>query len=254
LPETAKGAKEEYMKNWQIRHGFLIMFVAFAVIPARNACTAESSPASVWEFDATLYAWMADIGGQTESGSDIDIDFDDLFDNLEMAFMGAVGVHKDKWSFLTDVIYLDVEADDTIDGIYADVELKAWIVTPFASYSLIEGRLVEVDLLAGARYLYMKTDLRLGPYEDKESDDIWDGIVGVRGRVNLSEKWYLPYHLDIGTGESDVTWQALGGVGYKFSHIDVMAGYRYLKWDFDSGKAIDDMDISGPYAGLKIRF
>ena len=242
------------MKNWQIRYTLLIMILAFALIPAGNAYAEEFSTADEWEFDVTLYAWMADIGGQTASGSDIDIDFDDLFDNLEMAFMGAVGVHKGKWSFLTDIIYLDVEADDTIHGIYADVELKSWIVTPFASYSLVEGGLVDIDLLAGARYLYIKTDLRLGPYGADKSDGIWDGIVGVRGRVNLSEKWYLPYHLDIGTGESDVTWQALGGVGYKFSHIDVIAGYRYLKWDFDSDKALDDMDISGPYAGLKIRF
>ena len=87
------------MKNRQIRYRLLIMILAFALIPAGSAYAEQSSTADEWEFDATLYAWMADIGGQTESGSDIDIDFDDLFDNLEMAFMGAVGVHKGKWSF-----------------------------------------------------------------------------------------------------------------------------------------------------------
>jgi hypothetical protein len=38
------------------------------------------------------------------------------------------------------------------------------------------------------------------------SGNVWDGIVGIRGKVTLNEKWYLPYHLDVGTGNSEVTY------------------------------------------------
>ena len=50
----------------------------------------------------------------------------------------------------------------------------------------------------------------------------------------------------------------MGGVGYHFQSLDAIAGYRYLKWNFDSndtgGKLFNDMDISGPYAGVRFRF
>jgi len=46
------------------------------------------------------------------------------------------------------------------------------------------------------------------------SDTIWDGIVGFKGRVALGsdKKWYIPYYADVGTGQSDLTWQVLAGV------------------------------------------
>jgi len=63
-----------------------------------------------------------------------------------------------------------------------------------------------------------------------------------------------PYMWAAGTGDSDLIWQAIGGLAYKFKKSDVLLGYRYLEWDFDNNDVFDDMNISGPYAGLKIRF
>ena len=47
--------------------------------------------------------------------------------------------------------------------------------------------------------------------------DQWDGIVGAKGAFALGDKhkWVVPYYVDIGTGDSDVTWQAELGVGYR---------------------------------------
>ena len=61
-------------------------------------------------------------------------------------------------------------------------------------------------------------------------------------------------HLDIGTGDTDLTWQALAGIGYRFDRFDMVAGYRYLKWEFDDNSALDNLDISGPMVGGKFRF
>ena len=61
-------------------------------------------------------------------------------------------------------------------------------------------------------------------------------------------------YLDIGTGESDLTWQALAGIGYRFKRFDVHAVYRYLSWDFDDNPALDELDISGPAVGLRFLF
>lgn len=215
----------------------------------------EAEKETDWKFSAEVYLWGASIGGKTGSGSKIDVDFDDLFKDLEMGFMGLFGAHKGKWSLLADVIYLDVEDDTTVGpGIKLNVELTGWIVHPVVAYNLVENENFKLHILGGARYLYLDTDLELGPLREDDPVSYWDGIVGVRGNVNLAEKWYLTYHLDIGTGESKVTYQALGGVGYKFKWFDVIAAYRYLRWDFDSGDTLDDLDLHGPFGGVKFEF
>ena len=52
--------------------------------------------------------------------------------------------------------------------------------------------------------------------------------------VKLSDKWFLPLQCDVGTGDTHLTWQVFGAVGYKFNNLDLVAGYRHLEWDFDS--------------------
>ena len=80
----------------------------------------------------------------------------------------------------------------------------------------------------------------------------------MRGKADLSDKWYLRYHLDAGTGDTDFTWQALAGFGYQFNKMDAVFGYRHLEWDFDDGDTFgatfDDLNFSGPYAGVKYLF
>ncbi len=152
-----------------------------------------------------------------------------------MAFMGTIGAHKNKWTLLADIIYLDVSDDKkgsftlpvgsgiTI-GTELDVNLKSWIVQPMVGYQVYENQKSRLDLTAGARYLWMETNLKLettDPHGSRkikasESGDNWDGIVGARGQPDLSEKWFATGYLDVGTGQSDYTWQGLASVGYKF--------------------------------------
>jgi hypothetical protein len=94
----------------------------------------------------------------------------------------------------------------------------------------------------------------MGALRAEESGSVWDGIVGARGHVNLTEKWYLPFYADIGTGQSKLTWQALGGIGYRFKWFDFTVAYRYLSWDFGGGAPLDDLQIYGPYAGFIFHF
>ena len=227
----------------------LFIFVIAAVTPGT-----VSAQDPGWQFTAEIYLWGASVGGKTASGSDVDVDFDDILDNLELGFMGLFGAQKGKWSLWADLIYLDVEEDTSVFNEPLSVELSGWIITPAVGYNLVDTERVRLDVLGGARYLYLDLDLRLGQLADEESDSVWDAIVGVRGSFNLTEKWYLPYHLDVGTGDSDFTWQALGGVGYKFKWFDLLVAYRYLSWDFDDNDAVDDLDLSGPFAGVKFVF
>ena len=248
----------------------VIIFVGFCLLVTTPAAAAQEEN---WEFSVAPYLWYASIEGEAATGGDIDVDASDLIDNLDLGFMSALEMRKGKWSILTDLIYMALEADHqskiTMPGprgisvnVDSNVELEAWIVTPALGYNLIQEENFTLDALVGARYLWMRGQLEvttLGPrglhyWKVSDSGDVWDGIVGLKGKMNLTKNWYIPFYLDIGAGETDLTWQAAGGFAYKIKNLDVHVGYRHLGWNFDSNDVFDDLNISGPYAGLKIRF
>jgi hypothetical protein len=86
------------------------------------------------------------------------------------------------------------------------------------------------------------------------SEDFWDGIVGVKGGIMLNENWYIPYYADIGAGGSNLTWQLYAGIGYMFSWGDIKLAYRYLEYDQDDDKLVQDLKLYGPQLGIGFRF
>jgi hypothetical protein len=237
--------------------------------------TAETTASDDWQYAASLYFFAPAVKGSTASGSDIDVSFDTLLDNLNMTFMGAFEARKGKWSALADVLYLNVGADRGAEvpltgplgqplGIKADasVKVRGWVLSALGGYNVYEASQASVDVIAGLRYLELKASFglslqgqRLGQaIESDASAVVWDGVVGVKGRANLSGDWFLPFYLDVGTGDSDLTWQALAGAGYRFHWGDVSLAYRYLKWDLGSSSPIDDISFSGPQLTATLRF
>ena len=59
---------------------------------------ADLSAADEWEFDGNLYVWMPQLDVTTQGGTEIDIGFLKIFEDLEGLFMGGVGAKKGKWS------------------------------------------------------------------------------------------------------------------------------------------------------------
>jgi hypothetical protein len=64
----------------------------------------------------------------------------------------------------------------------------------------------------------------------------------------------LPYHLDVGTGNSDLTYQALAGVAYGFRWGNLSLTYRYLFYDEGDGGMVKDFSLGGPVLGAGFRF
>lgn len=109
------------------------------------------------------------------------------------------------------------------------------------------------------RYFDLETnigvDLGIGPAVDvSDSSSVLDAFVGVKGYADLGERWHMTYYADVGTGESDLTWQALVDFNYEFSKFDVGIGHRVLGWQSDGKGLIDDLRFSGPYAGMAFNF
>jgi hypothetical protein len=250
-------------------HSFFRTAVAAVLLAlAVPAGAADSGSDDDWKFDVGIYAWTPSMEVTPDGGDSVKMSFSDILDNLDMTFMGVFGARKDKWSLLGDVIYMKLS--DNVSGVAqlpdnsgtvtgkVDAEMEAWIVTAAGGYNLVDTGKYSMDLLGGARYLTIDVPLKaqIGPVKQKvtPSGDIWSGIIGVRGKADLAENWYLQYYLDAGAGQkSSNTWQALAGFGYQFQKFDAVLGYRYLAYDIDDGD-LEDITIKGPYAGVRFYF
>ncbi len=256
---------------------FIFLFFMLVTAMPASAAADEAPQKDGWQFGADIYGWAPGFGIKTTGGENVDIDFDDVIKALKFTFQGGVSARKGRWSLSTDVIYMSLKHDSSSSvtatvgpsgreiNVDADVtvRLTGWIVSPLVGYTFLDNGKLRTDVVAGARYLWLKPDLELdveGPLKPRhnrisESGDVWDGIVGIRGDLNIDNKWYIPYYADMGTGDSTFTWQAMIGAGYRISKaMDVVAAYRYLYWNFDDNKVLDSLDASGMLIGLRFRF
>lgn len=200
---------------------------------------------------------------------------DNYLSDLNMAFMFMGEARKGPWSVYTDLLYTSFGNEKTrvrnrtgpagfvstdIDRT-ARTDLSATVWTLAGGYRAIERSTFELDLMAGFRYLSMDSDLELslqgtgGRFSRQRKvsmdQDFWDGIIGLRGRVLFpGSDWFMPYYADVGTGGSNLTWQAMLGVGYRFDWGEVTLAYRALGYDFDRNDA--DLRLDGP--GLAVGF
>jgi hypothetical protein len=260
--------------------GTLLPAIACAQAPRANPDSGK------WQYAFSINGYLPSIAGNTtfpvDSGSSIDITADKIIENLKFTFMGSLDVNNGRWGAFTDVLYLDVggsksqSRDFSIGnlglpaGTNADLSLdvKGLVWTLAGEYRLANDPGLTMDLLAGARYFDLKQKLgwaisgslgpiaapgRTGSVEVREN--VWDAIVGVKGRYAFGEsaRWSVPFYVDVGTGQSDLTWQGSAGIGYAFQWGEVSVLWRYLDYRFKSRK-IEDMNFNGPQIGATFRW
>lgn len=196
------------------------------------------------------------------------------------------GVRKGRFSLATDLVFLSLESDkDRVKSVLDDVSIPiegelnlstdtdfdglAW--TTAAGYSLQNTEDAMVELLLGARLLDLeiKVDWNLTadittpggevilPAQGSITQDrkLWDTIVGVRGHFAIGEgNWSVPYYLDVGTGDTDLTWQAMTGLTYTYGWGDLMLVYRHLDYSQGADDFLEELYFSGPAVGARFRF
>jgi hypothetical protein len=247
------------------------------LVAAAGPLAAQSGDTEGWQWDATIYLWRADVGGQTAGGSDINVDFGDVLDSLDYGFMGLLQARKGKWSVFGDLILLDVEntkqtgisvpiESGSIDvDASAKVQLQSFIVNLMGGYTLVQSESSDsrLDLVFGARYLDLDADLDLSWSIDgvgdsrafTEGTSTYDGVIGVKGQIAVGRIVSIPYWFDVGTGDSDLTWQALAGLNFRATRwLDIPVIYRHLEWEFPSDRLVGDVNFSGVAAGLMFHF
>ena len=258
----------------------MILAIATTLLAATPVGAQANDDADRWNYEFAIYGWLPDIEGTlTEpmpgTGNELKIDAQTLLDNLEMTAQLAFEAKRGRWGIVTDVVYLSEEAQRSgsvevpqAPGLLlntdARLDLTSWIAGVTGVRTLADGKRGNVDLLFGVRYFNVDTDLELqiqGPLPPELSSasfssktELWDGVVGIRGKVRLGEHWFVPYRLDAGAGDSDLTWQAFAGIGYRFGWGSLFGMYRSLNYDQGSDKALEDFTFAGPAVAVTFRF
>jgi len=251
--------------------GAIGFFAPLASIAADTGGNTEAPDG--WQFKTEVYAWLPTIEGSLSTGEDIKLSLDDIFDNLDMTFLGVFQARRGDWAVIADVAYLKLSADEAANTtipvgpvdipteVDIGVELTGWFANLGGAYRVYQADKFDVQVLAGARYLSLDVeatlDASLIPGEKLVSgdQDVWDAVVGVRGLGELGDKWWLSYRFDIGTGESNLTWNASAQFGRRFGWGSLAFGYRYIHYDFDSNfKLLKDLDTYGPVIGAAWEF
>jgi hypothetical protein len=259
-----------------------LMVVGLVLILCASASASEKGPDD-WNFTFLLFGWLPSVDASATfknipppsggaSGSTT-MDASELIDKLNFVFMGTFEAKKGKWGAFTDVLYLDLSDEGTVNvspaggpglTVNADNDLKGIVWMIAGEYAAVQNPSVQLDLVAGARYYSIKPEMNLkidGPLPPEIPDrnvskrvDAWDGIVGIKGSFALGKGWFVPYYADIGTGESKLTWQMLGGVGYRYEWFSISGVYRHLEYDLDKDDVDLDLSFSGPAVVLGFHF
>ena len=257
-----------------------------ALLVAPGASRAQAS--DDWKFQAIVYGYLPSVGGTTTfpaggGSSSATIDASTILENLKFTFMGSLEASKGPWGVFTDVIYLDLgnsksqSRDIAIGGgqlpagasATLDYELKGWLWTLAGSWRAAATPTYKLDVFVGARMLDMDQTLgwqvsgNVGPIAlpDRAGSrgvglTNWDAIAGVKGRAAFGDggKWFVPYWVDVGAGQSKLTWQAMTGVGYSFGWGDVVGAWRYIDYEMKSGKPVESVNFSGPAIAAVFRW
>jgi hypothetical protein len=242
-----------------------------------------------WQYSGSVYGYLPSIGGKTRfpapaGGSTVDISAEQILNSLDFAFMGTLQAHNGQWGVFSDLIYLNASADragsqDFTIGNTAipagtsaslGLKVKGLVWTIAGEYRVRPDPGLTIDLFGGTRLFSLKQELdysitgslgpmapagRSGTLEVKST--LWDAIVGAKGRMALGgqgSRWSVPFYVDVGTGESKLTWQAATGLSYSYSWGELTALWRYLDYEMKSGQSIQSFNFNGPMFGATFRW
>ena len=243
------------------------------VRPALAAALVVLAPAAhaAPEWTVTPYLWAAGYdgtvgvaGGDSGLGDRASFDFGSLSDNMRLGgFMLNASWRNDRWTAFGDWTYAKVKSDSptSVPALYGSVngEIKGNIVQGNVGYDLAGNANSHLDVFAGARFydLDVKLGLGGGALQDRtlQGDAQWvDGVVGARWVARFAPSWEAYLQGDVGGGGSDLSYQAIAALGYRFSWGSLVGGWRYLHVDYEDGPYRLDAALTGPFLGATFRF
>ena len=227
----------------------------FTVLATSAMLLSLPAAASDWENLLGVYGIGASISGTgtiRDLELDIDVDFDEILDKLEMGGMARYRGQNDRLAVVADAVYMGLGKGG------ADLDL--WVLEGSVGYrftTVVEG-------FIGLRY----TNYQLGlidsePLRDRRMTagrDFYDPIIGFRAHGPIGKRWDIQGRGDVGgfgVG-MDLTWRVEANIGFEASRlVDIWFGYVALGQDFDAGsnqRLALDLVYHGPQLGVFFKF
>jgi hypothetical protein len=240
-----------------------------------------------WEFMLAPYLWGSGMEGTLRArgvSSEIDVDFSDIWDALDVGVLAAFEARNGRLSLTTNLIYLKLstEAERPVGTplpavppgsleVDADVQnlifeqRAAWELFSVAIYPEEDERRISLDVGPGVRVWWLDNELdvqvrpglSLPPFSQsfEDSTDWIDLLVGARVRARPTERLALIFSGDYGGfsvgSSSDDTWSVAAFASYQVSdHWSLAAGWRTIQIDRDAV----DLRLEGPLVGASYRF
>lgn len=235
---------------------------------------AVSANADDWSYQFELYGLAATIEGEAGigrvTGADVNVDFGDILDALDSAFMGRFEAHHSNgWGVALDYGFMDLSADITGPrGGVLDARVRQGILEALLVRRTQSGD-QHFDYFAGLRWWDNDLDATFDPAvlpgttSVGINEDWIDPVIGVRWTNPLNEKWSFMLHGDfggLGIG-SDFTASVIAGFRYKIKEsMELDVQYKVLWVDYEAGTAGQpgfykfDTTTHGPVIGLIFKF
>jgi len=226
-----------------------------------------------WQGNASLYFWLPsidasgnlDVPPDDGSGEEpLPVDPSQVLDALDLVFMASFEVRYNKFLFLTDVVYLDMSNTKSVDILNTSrdvaIGFEGWQSSYYGGYSVVDSDDMVLDVIGGLRYFSLEFEVEV----EKEIiatqrkrtfyEGLLDGIVGIKGQYNIAKGWFIPYHADVGTGQSDLTYQLVSGIGYGGGWGDVALTYRHQAWHMGDDGILNTFTLSGSSIAYRYHF
>lgn len=251
------------VKNISIAVAVLAVSVSFA------------TKADDWSFELEPYLMGTSIIGDASigriSGAPVDVDFNTILDNLDMAAMLHFEAHhKSGWGIAMDYGFMDLSQKHTNnrDG-FLNVSLRQGVLETLGLYRVKYGRSM-VDYFAGVRWWDNDIELILDPRVTSGSTNVavkedWvDIVAGIRWNNQINRQWNFIARADVGGFglSADFTSTVEAGFTYKVSKLmSVDMKYKATWVDYENdgqdsevGHFVYDTITHGPILGLNFKF
>jgi len=271
----------------KLLHFATIVLTALATIPAQagQPSAGKSVAAPVpekkdWSAELRIDGWMPQMNvgisrEPTGLNKNIFLSLGDILSHVDWIVPVGGDIRYKRFGFMPDLYAARLSGSGRNPGgialsgsapLYSstNLNLTTAILNLVGYYRLVDRETVSIDILGGARYLYIDESLTLsggtrgsvsGPLSIDTTAHIWNGVGGLRYMQKLGDRLFLSFYGDIGAGASKLTWQVWTGLGYRFSkHLSLNAGYRYLTWEGGNNRTDIGLTASGPTLDLNWSF
>ncbi|MEO9169804.1 MAG: hypothetical protein ABI282_03535, partial [Candidatus Baltobacteraceae bacterium] len=186
-------------------------------------------------------------------------------------------VRKDAFAVAGDLIFLNLSDSGsrsvTITGPDGKIEIPLsssigahlnntiWEIIP--GFTVAHGNAGNVDVFLGVRSISMHGTLGwtfTGPVtivpltgDASGSINLTDVIGGVRGKLRLSDRFFVPYYGDVGSGGSNSTSQYYLGIGYAERWGNLVMLYRSLGYNQNGGNLVRNLNLAGLAIGATFK-